>query len=159
MADTDASHRGDPHGWNSLENYVFLHEKHLYEHLLVKEADFEIRLVPTDHALYDAIVVEGVVYCRNGLRIDVYKTGDYDRAAKRVRMTWYSYNAWWPGAHNALRYDNNHRDEPHVYHRHAYDRETGEQTSYKEMGRQEFPVMHEIFDELLAMYPLTSADF
>lgn len=159
MADTGASHRGDPHGWNSLENYVFLHEKHLYEHPLVRQAEIEIRLLPTSHALYDAVVVEGIVHCKNGLRIEVFKTGDYDRTTKRVRMTWYTYNAWWPGAHNALRYDNSHKNEPDVYHRHEYDRRTGEQITYREMTRAEFPVMHEIFDELLEMYPLQAEDF
>ena len=108
MADAQEPRRGDPHDWNSLANYVFLHEKHFEEHPLISPgSSLNIYLFPTPDALYDLIVVEGIISCINGLELEISKSGAVDRtAAQRVRMNLYSYNAWWPGGHNVLRYDN-----------------------------------------------------
>ena len=157
MANVETSGRGDPHDWNSLENYIFLHEKRLDEHSLVLDYQLEFLQFPVPDAVYDLIVVEGIVSCSNGLQLEVYKFGDLDRtAARRVRMAVYAYNAWEPGGHNVLRYDNQHRGTEDVYHRHLFDRDTGQLIQYKEMPRKDFPVMHDILNELMELIPPAS---
>ena len=57
MAAFKASQRGDPHNWNSLDNYRFLHEKYLGEHPLVKPVGWTFALETTKQpqAPYDLI--------------------------------------------------------------------------------------------------------
>lgn len=51
-----------------------------------------------------------------------------------------------------MRYDNLHEDLDE-YHRHVFDLETGEQIGHTQiLSRQEFPVMHEILNELEEMF-------
>ena len=150
--------RGDPHNWNSLSNYTFLHEKHLEEHplVLVEDSQLTFKIEPQPQALYDLIVVEGLLVLVNGIHLQVYKSGAIDRSpSQRVRMTVYSYNAHFPGGHNVLRYDNMHLSEPDVYHRHVFDPATGVETVRENLTRAQFPVMHEVLDELMRMFPPT----
>lgn len=155
MADPPASEQGDPHNWNPLENYIFLHVKYLEEHpLTLPNSSLEFHILERPDTLYDTIVLEGIVYCVNGIQIEIHKSGDLDRTqARRVRMRLYSYNAWRPSGHNILRYDNLHRGHEDHYHRHLFDPNTGELSSLTELTRNEFPVMHQVFDELLGMFP------
>ncbi len=68
-------------------------------------------------------------------------------------MKIYAYNAWHPGGHNVLRYDNQHIGEDDAYHRHQFDPKTGKQIDYRTLTRIEFPVMHQILDELMDIVP------
>ena len=147
----------DPHNWNSFENYYYLHNRHLEEHPLVRfgrsHLDFEVRQQPLAH--YDLIIVRGLIVCHNGLLLRIYKEGDIDRSpSRRVRMSIYSYNAWFPHAENVLRYDNMHKEEGDVFHRHVFDPETGIQVAFRTMTRIEFPVMHQVLDELMERFPI-----
>ena len=156
MENAPRSPRGDPHDWNSLENYVLVHEKRLAEHPLVVQETSLLQYVvqPKHHTLYDQFEVQGLIVCRNGLHLQVHKRGNMDRTpARRVRMYLYSYNAWFPGGHNVLRYDNQHVGEENLYHRHQFDPVTGEEVSLSLMQRHEFPVMHQILDELMLLFP------
>lgn len=157
MADPPTDRGRDPHYWNPLENYVYLHRLHFDEHPLVDQeaSDLTFIQIPTPQAPYDVIVVEGLIICRNNLQLDIKKSGDLERsAARRVRMNLYSYDAYRPGGHNVLRYDNQHRGMEHVYHRHQFDLDTGNLVDFTTMPREEFPVMHEILDELMALVHL-----
>ena len=130
---------------------------HLDEHPLVHQETSSLTFIAihTPQAPYDTLVVEGLIVCRNGLRLDISKTGDMERTApRRVRMTLYSYNAYRPGGHNVLRYDNQHRGTENVYHRHQFDVDTGELVSFTTMPREDFPVMHQVLDELIQLVPL-----
>ena len=156
MAEFEASPGGDPHNWNSLDNYRFLHEKHLAQHPLVLPEGWSLDIDVTDcPALpYDYIKLGGLVVCANSLVLEITKTGDLDRTpAHKVRMSRFRYNAHFPRKHNVLRYDNMHADEPDIYHRHVFDPETGDQVSFSALTRAEFPVMHEVLDELMRMFP------
>ncbi len=159
MADAQADRGGDPHHWNPLENYIYLHHLHLDEHPLVdrQASNLTFIVIPTPRALHDVIVVEGLIICRNNLQLDINKSGDVERsAARRVRMNLYSYNAYRPGSHNVLRYDNQHRGSEDVYHRHQFKPDTGDLVEFTTMSREEFPVMHQILDELMALVPLNN---
>ena len=148
---------GDPHNWNSLRNYADLHQKRIEDHPLVtkEESTLTLEIAPQPQALYDQVVMEGQIVCRNGLHLSVHKEGQIDRtSSRRVRMLVYSYNAHFPGGNNVLRYDNQHRKEPPVYHRHVFDPETGIQVAFRTMTRIEFPVMHQVLDELMERFPI-----
>ena len=147
----------DPHNWNSFENYRYLHIKQLEEHPLVRfdrsYLDFEVRQQLRAH--YDLITVRGLIVCRNGFLLRIYKEGDIDRSpSRRVRMLVYSYNAWFPHRENVLRYDNMHKEERDVFHRHLFDPDTGRLISLRRMTRVEFPVMHQVLDELMERFPI-----
>ncbi len=150
-----AKKTGDPHDWNPLENYVFLHDKHLNEHpLVLPDSELRVTFIENQSGPHDLIVMEGEIYCANGICLEIKKVGDVERSsAQRVRMWLYRYNASLPGVGNVLRYDNQHRSNNNVYHRHVFDIRTGEQTDYRELTRQEFPVMHQILDELSQLLP------
>lgn len=156
MAEFETSPRGDPHNWNSLDNYRFLHEKHLAQHPLVLREGWTLEIEVTSRPLlpYDYIKLTGIVVCLNRLVLEITKEGDLDRTqTHRVRMSRFRYNAHFPKGENVLRYDNMHSDEPDVYHRHVFDPDTGEQISFRTLTRAQFPVMHEVLDELLQMFP------
>ena len=148
---------GDPHNWNSLRNYADLHQKRIEDHPLVinEESTLTLEIEAQPQALYDQVVMEGQIVCRNGLHLRIYKEGDIDRSpSRRVRMSIYSYNAWFPHAENVLRYDNMHKEEGDVFHRHVFNPETGIQVAFRTMTRIEFPVMHQVLDELMERFPI-----
>ena len=156
MAEFETSPRGDPHNWNSLANYLFLHRKHFDSHPLVRSGQWSFPFEITNQARsrYDRIEFKGVVDCVNGVVLEFTKIGDLDRTrGRRVRIYLFRYNAHFPGGENVLRYDNMHADEPHIYHRHVFDSEIGDQLSFNTLTRAQFPVMHEVLDELMRMFP------
>lgn len=118
-------HRRDPHGWNSLENYVFIHETRLADHPFVDHRvpntlNFE-RYVDVNGNIM--IVLSGEVYCRYGMIVEVAKWFETRIVQGRlqVRGVRYRYNARIRGRHNILRYDNGHAEAPDEFHRHQYD--------------------------------------
>lgn len=156
MATLEESQRRDPHNWNSLANYLFFHRKHLDSHPFVRAGKWSLpfEIIDQPRARYDRIKIEGRVVCVNGLVLEITKTGDLDRTrVRRVRISRFRYNAHFPRGENVLRYDNMHADEPDVYHRHVFDPETGDQVSFSALTRAQFPVMHEVLDELMRMFP------
>ena len=46
-----------------------------------------------------------------------------------------------------------HLSEPDVYHRHVFDPDTGVETVRENLTRDQFPVFHEVLDELMRMFP------
>ena len=108
---------------------------------------------PTPDERHDVFIVEGEIECKNGLRLAVNKMGEIERdGARRVRMLRYRYEAWFPGKHQVLRYDNNHPGEQHRFHRHEFDPISGTESTQRDMRREEFPVMNEVLDELMNMF-------
>ncbi len=157
MADLKDDQRGDPHNWNPLDNYIYLHEMHLENHpyVLMEESSLDFTPVLQPQAPHDMLVVRGFIVFENGLNLEIRKTGALDKSRnRRVRMSIYSYNAWFPGRHNVLRYDNMHLDEENIYHRHLFDPSTGEEIIKDTLTRSQFPVMHEILNELMQMFCL-----
>ena len=124
-------------------------------HPLVRQADSHLTfdVLETTDPLYDKLAVDGVLFCTNGLQLDIHKLGQFNRSSHQVRMYVYDYNAWFPGAHNVLRYDNQHPRQQDVYHRHEFDPTTGEEVAHIYLSRVEFPVMHQVLDELQRLYP------
>jgi len=147
--------RADPHGWNSVENFLYLHEKYLAEHPFV------------DHGTSDTLVFErfelhgttyfslsGQVYCHHGVIVDVAKYYESRVVGGRDQMRGFSYryNAHVRNGHNVLRYDNGHPDAPEEFHRHRFDPATGEEIERHILTRHELPVFSVILDELQEVF-------
>ena len=46
-----------------------------------------------------------------------------------------------------------HADEPDIYHRHVFNPATGHEVIREDLTRTQFPVMHQVLDELMQMFP------
>ena len=113
----------------------------------------KFNMFPIPESACDLYVVEGLVVCKNGLNLEIAKSGEIERTdARRVRINLYRYQAWFPGRHEVLRYDNQHPGEEHIYHRHPFDLQTGKEQPVSYMSRENFPVMNEILDELMNLF-------
>jgi len=118
----------DRHGWNSIENYRQIHEERLANHpFLDHSKGHTVSITEIELGERKVIKVEGEIYCRSGvvLEVDKYLHLKYIRGRAYVRGFSYRNNAYLPGKHNVLRYDNAH--DPEGYHRHAFDLATGTQ--------------------------------
>lgn len=137
------------HGWNSWENYRALHEKRVSEHPFVLDHIFEWTLVG-DHRFPEAIWLSGQVFCQGGVHLHAIKALATRKTGNRlqVRCERYSYNAFFVGQHNILRYDNGHLEDPDEFHRHLFDLDTGEQVERTLLTRDELPLLHEILTEV-----------
>jgi len=137
-----------------------LHEKRLDEHPFVADHDkSELSITPLPDL--GILLVEGVIYCKYNIILEFRKVAELRSIGSRLQVRTFSfaYNAWIEGKHNVLRYDNGH-DNPDEYHRHIFDLDTGEEIEkeFRIMTREEFPVMHEVLDELQAMFaPLNAS--
>jgi hypothetical protein len=139
----------DRHGWNSWENYRALHEKRVTEHPFVLDHIFEWTIVG-DRDFPDQIQLSGQIFCEEGVHLHVTKM-----LATRVRNNRlqvqaerYSYNAFFVGRHNILRYDNGHLESPDEFHRHLFDVKTGEEIERTLLTRDRLPLLHEILTEV-----------
>ena len=93
--------------------------------------------------------LEGRVFCRKNVLLEVDKIFDirYSGNILRVRCYSYSYVAWLPGQHLLLKYHNLHRDKDEYHHR-IYDPATGEELVHEVLKRYQFPLFSEVLGEL-----------
>ena len=68
----------------------------------------------------------------------------------------YLYSAWIPGRYSLLRYHNIHRNDDYYHHK-AFNPQTQKLIISETLERYQFPVMHEVIDEIaviMELYPL-----
>ncbi|HEY1298132.1 MAG TPA: DUF6516 family protein [Chloroflexota bacterium] len=142
----------DPHDWNSWDNYQTIHEKVLDEHTFIFENLLEWTYLEDPLLL----VLSGHLICDHNVIVAVSKVletrlGPRDRL--EVRGWKYSYNAFFAGRHNILRYDNTHADEPpdQEFHRHAFDLKSGTELPTTRLHRRDMPVLSSFLDEVAAL--------
>jgi hypothetical protein len=159
--------RPDPHGWNTLDNYLKTHFGHLD------------RLEVAGDILGDTLTYEwigphefhirGRIICRGGLFVDVDKHLETNHAeptrVEKVRTVSYSYHAGLIGEDDrcVFRYDNAHRyaREGHedAHHKHRFDPTTWQEIAPPEwIGGHRWPHLNEVIDELLAWWDTTAKD-
>jgi hypothetical protein len=107
------------------------------------------------------ITLHGIVICRANAAVAVDKllvawVGPHGRLM--VRGERYAYNAYFPGAHNILRYDNGHADAEE-FHRHVFDLESGREVSKDIIGRADMPTLGMFFTEVAGMIGYEVPDF
>ena len=151
----------DPHGWNNWDKYKFINEKRLAEHPFVDSSK------PHTLQYYDSgsniTVVEGYVFCKQGVVLEVQKRLEKKMVAGRVQVRGlqYRYVAWIPRDSSprgtpVLRYHNIHVSDEDYHHR-VFNPQTGEQLLYEKLERSQFPVMSDILNEIaviLECYPV-----
>lgn len=148
--------RGDPHGWNPLENYLTVHHSYLDDlrGYFVVGDDLQY-----DFPVEDVFEITGRVACRHGLFVDVQKTLEVNDRGQ-VRTVKYSYHAGVEGEKNRpiFRYDNAHRHPHHEdeHHRHRYDPSTWDEIVPPEwVGRDNWPHLNEVVEELREWWEAT----
>jgi hypothetical protein len=104
-----------------------------------------------DGLLYTSL--SGEIYCKNNVVLYVDKVMETREAGKgriQVKGFAYCYNAKITGRCNILRYDNDHTIED--YHKHVFDIKTGKQVARVSLGRDDFPSLSDVLDELAGMF-------
>lgn len=143
--------RGDPHGWNGLQNYLKVHERYLED----LRGDFVLGdSLQYDFPTPDLFEIRGRVSCQHGLFVDVDKTLEINDR-NQVRTIKYSYHAGVEGQQDRpiFRYDNAHRyiREGHEddHHKHRYDYANWQEVEPPEwIGRDRWPHLNEVIEEV-----------
>ena len=105
------------------------------------------RLTTVD-GLVNQVVLEGVIYCSDGVAVEVAKFMDvrYVGGELQVLSTYYRYHAWRPGRSGEplIRYDQGHEDPQPHYHR--FDSEGG-LVRYDELSFEAMPRLDAVVRE------------
>lgn len=141
--------RGDPHGWNSLNNYLTIHETQLdrlRSYFVIQDTLAYVWL--DAHTLR----IEGRITCQFGIFLDVRKTLDVNERGQ-VRTIRYRYHAAFdaPVPRPIFRYDNAHRHPGHddEHHKHHVNYATWTEISPPEwIGYERWPTLAEVLDEV-----------
>ena len=162
MATTSfGSEETDRHGWNSLEGYLSIHDNRLNNHSFLDPSKPHTIGI-TYHQINDeesVMAIQGHVFCLGNVVLEVEKylqMMERENGQLFVRGFSYRYHAFVPGEHSLVRYDNSHGED--VYHRHAFEPVTGQETEITDLTRNEFPTFSEILDELEEIYLESSSN-
>ena len=140
----------DPHGWNTWENYLIIHERRMQSHPFVLEDHLEWSSIG-DPLAPKLLTLAGIVTCRMGVEVRVDKTLEtrlIGNQRLQVRGLYYAYNSYFAGRHNILRYDNGHMETPEEFHRHQFDLETGIEVRKDILEKHQVPVLAHFFTEV-----------
>ncbi len=140
----------DRHDWNSWEHYLAIHEHHISNYLDHFILDNQLCYTLTPFA----VRWEGVLYCADGMEIQVTKLQDVRMHSGRyqVRTIEYRYHVIrrvGDRTINLFRYDNSHTQPGHTtsHHRHRYDSEGIEIEPPMHTGEKGWPVLSEVIEE------------
>ncbi|MBI3295878.1 MAG: hypothetical protein HYZ71_14225 [Deltaproteobacteria bacterium] len=150
------------HGWNSLENYLSVHEKTLrfYEKYMetVRTYDHD-----TDEDNFYNLTCFGIffhTYRGTRIRVDLEKDIEIDsinRNRRRARTYTYTYSANYPGQSEIIRYCGPHGDEreagaPHHKRHHKHDYRKDPKGEVILLGDDEWPHVGEFLQEVLSSF-------
>lgn len=144
----------DPHGWNTVENFLLVHEKGLENHPCIdhsKQNSLSFEQYDLEGNSY--FVLYGAVFCIHDVIVEVakyYETRVLD-GRLQLRGFSYRYNAHVRNGHNLLRYDNGHADAPDEFHRHEFDPDSGLEKEKRILSRHELPVFSDVLTEIQAL--------
>ena len=152
------------HDWNSLEDYLSVHDRILrfyVKHMETPRVAYKVvQVTPRFYTLECAGIIFHT-YQSNRIRVDIYKevlVDDTQPRRKRARTIGYNYNANTPQGANLIRYES--PDPPaeigpkspyhHRFH-HKHD-DTVNPPLITRIGDDEYPHIGEFFDEVLARF-------
>jgi hypothetical protein len=142
------------HDWHTLDQYLAAHESGMRSCTGFVLQD-ELRWTETHSESGDLarLSLDGTLLCHGGVRVEVTKSlsvriGPHGRL--QVRGSRYAYHAHAIGGLSLLRYDNGHED-PEEFHRHRFDRRTGEPLPVEVISRDEMPTLAEFLHEIEAL--------
>ena len=147
--------RKDPHDWNSLENFIYVHETRLAQHPFVDHS--RSSTLRFEEFVFDGatrISLAGDVFCHHNVVLEVDKqyATRIVGGRRQIRGLRYRYNARVRGRHNVLRYDNGHAAAPEEFHRHFYRIADGEELERRILARHELPTFADILTELQIIF-------
>jgi hypothetical protein len=156
-----ASDRGDPHAWNSLENYLHVHESHL-NRLQSEGFIVEHNLDPVMLGKPPRLIINGRIRCQHGIFVDVMKELEVRRRAGKpfVRTELYSYHVGIEGdqERSVFRYDNAHAYPGHgdAHHKHCFNHDTWQAIEPPEwVGQAGWPHLSDAINEAWAWWDET----
>jgi hypothetical protein len=147
--------RGNPHDWNSLDSYLFIHETYMQQFMddgfVVENSVTAIPLGTPPRE----VILRGRIRCQHGLFVDVLKILEVDNRNGKlyVRTSEYHYHAGVGGEEDRaiFRYDNAHSYLGHgdAHHKHRFDHFTWERIEPPEwVGQETWPHLNEVIEEL-----------
>ncbi|MCA9876209.1 MAG: hypothetical protein KC442_00445 [Thermomicrobiales bacterium] len=155
----------DKHGWYELHNYLFLHSLHLQRFV---EEGFIVQNALSHGSSYDPrgnlieLMITGRITCQHRLFLDVEEEFEFSERSGRVwvRVNGCKYHAGILGhpPRTIFRYDTAHpyAGHPDNYHKHLFDHETWREIGTPIwIGRQQWPSLAEVIDELRAWWETT----
>lgn len=139
----------DPHGWNSYENYLAVHEKCMesFSHYFVEWDSLLFTPLPPS-----GVSLTGSIYCHGGLVLHVEKTLEVNNR-KQVRGLKYRCQAQFadPPSREIFRYDNAHDypEHPDSFHKLVFSPISWKPVfPPKHIGIDSWPTLREVLDEL-----------
>jgi hypothetical protein len=155
--------RGDRHGWNSIENYLHVHDRRISD--FMAEGFVRHDGLVREWLEADTIVITGRIHCAHGLFVDVEKylaVRKLRSGGLQVKTESYSYHAGIEGTRerSLFRYDNAHvyTRERHLdaHHKHRFDhRNWREIVPPQWVGQERWPHLSEVLEELRIWWETT----
>ncbi len=140
------------HDWNSLEDYLYQHQRRLEDYPLFIE-DYSFTVDPVFHDKQSFVSIYMEILCAKGIKLTVVKTAEIRGRIKfEAKTVDYAYNASIMGKGNILRYDNAHIQAGHItkHHKHIFSRPGVEDTdSPFPIDEDKWPHLHEVIEELM----------
>lgn len=145
----------DRHDWNTIENYLQIYHDQLDNHPFIDHSQPLPEFDVYEEGDSLIVVLEGDIFCKNNIVLSVTKyfaVKELKDGRFQIRCYSYRYNAGLSGKFNVLRYDNTHAGDGSNYHKHEFDINTGKEIRVIPMTRNQFPLLHEIINELASMF-------
>lgn len=151
------------HGWNSLADYISIHEKTIrfYQKFMETPRVYSYRInTEFDHELTGLGIIFHT-YHGTRIRVDISKGIEVDPSnirRPRARTFDYTYSANIAGGQRLFRYCSPHGDHeeegsaPHHAFHHKHDFTKGPKGDVILIGDDEWPHVGEFFDEVLSRY-------
>lgn len=149
------------HRWLSFERYLAV----LDRSIATASSYFVERsnLVAPDIISPHEVQIHGNLFCKGGLVIHVDNSLERDQR-DRVQGIDFRYQAQFadPPLRRVFRYDNGHiyarEGHPDAFHKHVFSNRSWRETSVEHIGRDQFPTLLEVIDELYDWWILNRND-
>jgi len=134
--------------WQALNDYLHVQERHWEDWSFFIEQNTIVPIVGTWE-----LTLSGSLMCQKGIILDVLKVLDINDQHQVLGLD-YSYHARISGRNDQpiFRYDNSHVHaelmHPDAFHKHIFSPFTGRELAIEWIGRDYWPFMHEIIEEL-----------
>lgn len=142
---------GEPQGWIDMDRYLATQER-----ALESTSTFFVdtpSAVRAEFLFNGTLRIHGDLLCRGGLLLHVDKYFDIGRS-NRIQGYRYRYHAQFAKQplREIFRYDNGHTYEreghPDAFHKHVFSDRTWREIEVVHIGREHFPTLAEVIDEL-----------
>ena len=145
------THPSSQHEWQTLARCLSIHDRWI-ETACSYFVDHPDLVVPS-RLTTDEVRIAGDLFCKGGLLLHVDISLERDTYDK-VRGLFYRYQAQFaePPLRQIFRYDNDHTYEreghPDAFHKHVFSDRTWREVEVVHVGRERFPTLMEVIDEL-----------